>query len=61
MCVCVHYIGTALVTIDKGLLWTDGRYYIQASEQLDSTQWTLMRSGTAGVPSLIDWIKKVII
>ena len=47
-----------MVTSDKALLWTDGRYHLQASEQLDH-QWTLMKQGLPNVPSLIEWVKKV--
>lgn len=36
--------GTALITLDMALLWTDGRYFLQASQEL-STSWTLMKSG----------------
>ena len=32
--------GTALVTADEALLWTDGRYFLQAEEEL-SGEWTL--------------------
>lgn len=47
--------GTALVLSDKALLWTDGRYFLQASQEL-SDEWTLMRSGDPGVLELRDWI-----
>jgi Xaa-Pro aminopeptidase len=48
--------GTALVSLDDALLWTDGRYFLQASRQLDSSQWKLMRSGEANVPTLERWL-----
>lgn len=34
--------GLALITKDEALLWTDGRYFLQAEQQL-SDQWKLMR------------------
>lgn len=34
--------GTAVVTADKALLWTDGRYYQQAANQMDKN-WILMK------------------
>lgn len=34
--------GTAIVTQSEALLWTDGRYYQQAGDQLDNN-WTLMK------------------
>ncbi|KAK4416527.1 Aminopeptidase P1 [Sesamum alatum] len=36
--------GLALVTANEALLWTDGRYFLQAEQQL-SKQWKLMRMG----------------
>ena len=48
--------GTALVLADgRALLWTDGRYFLQASQQL-SEEWTLMRSGDPGVLELQPWV-----
>lgn len=38
-------VGVALVTADVALLWTDGRYHLQASQQLDAN-WTLMKQGS---------------
>lgn len=36
--------GTALVTADAAYCWTDGRYFVQATKQLDSTVFKMMRS-----------------
>ncbi|CAM9589959.1 unnamed protein product, partial [Ectocarpus fasciculatus] len=49
--------GTALVTHGKALMWTDGRYFLQASQQL-SADWTLMRLGEKDVPSLEQWLEQ---
>ena len=38
------YTGTAVITEKEAALWTDGRYYLQAENQLDSN-WTLMKDG----------------
>jgi len=41
--------GTAVVTKDKALVWTDSRYYLQAESQLNTTYdktWTLMKGCT---------------
>lgn len=38
--------GIAVVTRDQALLWTDGRYHLQALNELDLTLWTLMRQGS---------------
>jgi Xaa-Pro aminopeptidase len=47
--------GTAVVTEQAALLWTDGRYYLQASQELDSN-WTLMKDGLVETPSIGDWL-----
>ena len=47
-----------MVTTDHALLWTDGRYHLQAANQIDCN-WTLMKQGLPNVPSLVDWLKKV--
>ncbi len=44
--------GTLLVLKDHVGLWTDGRYFLQAKEQLEGSGITLYRSGQPGVPSL---------
>ncbi|RNA06073.1 xaa-Pro aminopeptidase 1 [Brachionus plicatilis] len=47
--------GTALVTDKNALLWTDGRYFLQASQELDSN-WILMKDGFPETPSIADWL-----
>ncbi|XP_001599945.1 xaa-Pro aminopeptidase ApepP [Nasonia vitripennis] len=50
-------LGTALVTYDKALLWTDGRYFLQASKELDPPNaWVLMKEGIPDTPTLEDWL-----
>ncbi|KAM1802148.1 hypothetical protein ACFX11_033653 [Malus domestica] len=51
--------GTAVVTKDKAALWTDGRYFLQAEKQLSSS-WILMRAGSLGVPTTIEWLNNVL-
>ncbi|KAB1202273.1 putative Xaa-Pro aminopeptidase P [Morella rubra] len=51
--------GTAVVTKDKAVLWTDGRYFLQAEKQLSSS-WILMRAGNLGVPTTIEWLNEVL-
>ncbi|KAK3692695.1 peptidase M24, structural domain-containing protein [Podospora appendiculata] len=46
--------GTAIVTLDKAALATDGRYFNQASKQLDQN-WLLLKTGLADVPTWQDW------
>ncbi|KZV50612.1 Xaa-Pro aminopeptidase 2 [Dorcoceras hygrometricum] len=45
--------GLALITPSEALLWTDGRYFLQAEQQLGS-QWKLMRMGED--PSVDIWM-----
>ncbi|XP_002884508.2 probable Xaa-Pro aminopeptidase P [Arabidopsis lyrata subsp. lyrata] len=51
--------GTAVVTKDKAALWTDGRYFLQAEKQLNSS-WILMRAGNLGVPTASEWVADVL-
>ena len=48
--------GTMVVTLDSAYLWTDSRYWIQASSQLDGSGIVLMKDGMAGVPSPFAWL-----
>uniref|UniRef100_F6W3N0 Xaa-Pro aminopeptidase 1 n=1 Tax=Ciona intestinalis TaxID=7719 RepID=F6W3N0_CIOIN len=51
--------GTAVVTQSEAALWTDGRYFLQAEQQLDSN-WTLMKMGIPETPSIEDWLCTVL-
>lgn len=44
--------GTLLVTLNHAYLWTDGRYFIQAENELKDSGITLMRMGQKGVETL---------
>lgn len=44
--------GTLLVMPKRALLWTDGRYFLQAEEQLSGSGIELMKSGQPDVPTL---------
>ncbi|KAL8803604.1 MAG: hypothetical protein Q9182_003109 [Xanthomendoza sp. 2 TL-2023] len=46
--------GTAVITSEKAALATDGRYFNQASKQLDSN-WHLLKQGLEDVPTWQDW------
>lgn len=47
--------GTLLVSRKNAYLWTDGRYFLQASKQLGEDV-TLMRMSMPGVPTLIEFL-----
>ena len=44
--------GTAVIMQDMAGLWTDGRYFIQAADQLRDSTIELFRSGEPGVPTV---------
>lgn len=48
--------GTLVVTTQDAALWTDGRYFIQAANQLKDTTITLMKQGEEGVPTIGQYI-----
>lgn len=48
--------GTAVISKDKAILWTDGRYFIQAAKELENSQVELYKAGLEGVPSVVDYI-----
>lgn len=50
--------GTAVITMDTAGLWTDGRYFIAATEQLKNSGVTLFKMGEPGVPSIEEFLKK---
>jgi Xaa-Pro aminopeptidase len=49
--------GTVGVTLNKAILWTDFRYYIQAEKQLEGSGFELFKMGDQGVPSFTKWLK----
>ena len=50
--------GTLLVTADFAGLWTDGRYFLQAGEQLAGSGITLCKMGEPGVPTLLEYLRE---
>lgn len=48
--------GTAVVTMEKALLWTDSRYYLQAEAELQGTTVELMRESDIDCPSIPQWL-----
>lgn len=48
--------GTAVVTMDAAALWTDSRYFLAAAEQLEGTEFKLMKERVEGTPSIIKWL-----
>ena len=50
--------GTLVVMSDRALLWTDGRYFIQAEAELSGSGIKLMKSGQEGVPKISEFLKE---
>ena len=50
--------GTAVITLDQALLWTDSRYYLQAEAELYGTTVELMRESDIDCPSIPEWLCK---
>lgn len=48
--------GTALIGMEKAILWTDGRYFIQANEQLKDSGVELFKMRIPGWPTLEEWL-----
>lgn len=49
--------GNVVITSDRALLWTDGRYFIQAENELKGSEYNLMKMGEKDVPSFTRWLK----
>lgn len=49
--------GTVIITQDEAILWTDGRYFIQAENQLEGTEYKLFKIGIPGFPTYTEWLK----
>lgn len=52
--------GVLVITEDFAGLWTDGRYFIQAKEQLEGSGIELMKMGEPGVPAVEEFLVKAL-
>ena len=52
--------GTAVVTLDDAGLWTDSRYFLQATEQLEGSGFTLRKENIPGEPTVLEWLGEVL-
>lgn len=52
--------GTAVITMTEAGLWTDGRYFVQAAQQLEGTTVTLYKMGEEGVPTVNEFIEETL-
>ncbi len=49
--------GTAVITKTEAGLWTDGRYFLQAGQQLEGSGVELFKMGEPGVPTVEEFVK----
>lgn len=52
--------GTSVVTLSHAALWTDSRYFIQATDQLADTGYVLMKEKIEGTPTITQWLASVL-
>lgn len=52
--------GELVVTADGAWLWTDGRYFLQASRQLAGSGIELMKMGEEGVPTVEEFLQSLV-
>ena len=50
--------GDVVISLEKGGLWTDSRYFIQAETELRGSGIALFRKNTPGVPEISEWLKE---
>ena len=50
--------GTAVITKTESGLWTDGRYFIQAANQLKESEVQLYKMGVEGVPTVEEFVEE---
>ncbi|MBQ3421431.1 MAG: aminopeptidase P family protein [Romboutsia sp.] len=48
--------GTLIISMDEVGLWTDGRYFIQAENELKGSKIKLFKMGEEGVPTILEYL-----
>lgn len=48
--------GVAVIGQEEAWLWTDGRYFIQAANQIEGSGFGLMKMGQEGVPTVMQYL-----
>ncbi|WP_215492397.1 aminopeptidase P family protein [Fenollaria sporofastidiosus] len=49
--------GNVIITLDKAMLWVDGRYHVQAENQLKGTSYEIFKWGKPGVPTFMEYLR----
>lgn len=52
--------GTAVITMNEAYLWTDGRYFIQAKNELEGTSVKLMKMGEPNYPTIEEYLDQAL-
>ena len=50
--------GSLVISLTEACLWTDGRYFLQAGQQLEGTGIRLMKMGEPGVPEIEEYLRE---
>ena len=50
--------GTVVITQDEAILWTDGRYFIQAEKELEGSEYKLFKIRIPGYPTYSQWLNE---
>lgn len=50
--------GTVIITQDEAILWTDGRYFIQAENELSGSEYKLYKMATPGFPTYVEYLSE---
>ena len=53
-------VGTLVVTREKSALWVDGRYFVQAENQLAGSEIELQKMALPGVPTVAEYLKNAL-
>ena len=48
--------GTVIITQNEAILWTDGRYFIQAENEISGSEYKLFKMATPGFPTYIEYL-----
>ncbi len=49
--------GTVIVTLDKALLWVDSRYFIQAAEEINGSEFEMLKLDVDNTPNPYKWLE----
>lgn len=50
--------GTVIVTKDRALLWVDSRYFIQATKQIEGTEFEMLKLDIDDTPNPYQWLER---